>query len=254
MTARDKKALRAAKKEAERKAAARKELIRRVGIALAMGFGVALVLILASLGAGDEEALPAAYQEFRDQPTACGADTPDPAPQLQFEGPEDQGLAGTVEATIRTSCGDIVVALDAAGFPATVESFAFLARQGYYDGTVFHRIAPGFVAQGGDPTATGSGGPGYAIPDEFPAEGFLYRRGVVAMASAGRGTTGSQFFIVIGDGAENLPPSFNVLGEVTAGLEVLDRLNEVPVEFQRGGTERSLPTETVYVEAIEIAG
>lgn len=251
---RQKKELRAAKKEAERKAAARKELVRRVGVALAMGLGVALVLILLSVAGGNEEELPEAYREFRDQPTACDGEAPDPARTLQFEAPEAQGLTGTVEATIRTSCGEIVLALDASGFPGTVDSFVFLARQGYYDGTVFHRIAPGFVAQGGDPTATGRGGPGYSIPDEFPAEGFVYRRGVVAMASAGRGTTGSQFFIVIGDDAENLPPSFNVLGEVTAGFDVLDRLNEVPVEFQRGGTEQSRPTETVYIETIEIAG
>lgn len=196
-------------------------------------------------------AIPTSYSEFREQPTACGAEAPPPVTEMAFAEPEDQGFGpdDIVTATISTSCGDIVVELATADSPATVNSFAFLARQGYFDGSASHRVVPGFVVQAGDPTATGTGGPGYVVPDEFPEEGFVYDRGVVAMANSGAGTTGSQFFVVTA--TTGLGPQFSVLGQVIEGIEVADRISEVPRGPSRQG-ELSVPLATVYIDAVTI--
>jgi peptidyl-prolyl cis-trans isomerase B (cyclophilin B) len=191
------------------------------------------------------------YAGYRAQPTACGGEAPNELVEMSFDEPVDQGLSGSLTATIETSCGPVEVALDADTYPETVNSFVFLAREGYFDGTACHRIVEGFMTQCGDPTATGLGDPGYSIPDEFPAEGFVYERGVVAMANAGPGTTGSQFFIVTGD-ASFLPPTFSVLGTVVGSEDTLDALDAVPVAPR--GTEVSNPLETVYIESVTIAG
>jgi peptidyl-prolyl cis-trans isomerase B (cyclophilin B) len=194
---------------------------------------------------------PADYAGFRSQPTACDASAPAEIAPAQFDAPDDMAIdpTETPEATLTTSCGDIVIALDPSSAPATVNSFVFLAESGYFDGTAAHRVAPGFVVQAGDPTATGTGNPGYVVPDEPPADGFIYTRGTVAMANAGAGTTGSQFFIMLADGA--LPPLYSVFGEVTEGLDVLDTIATVPVGIGRSG-ERSTPLETVYIESVTI--
>jgi peptidyl-prolyl cis-trans isomerase B (cyclophilin B) len=126
----------------------------------------------------------------------------------------------------------------------------FLAEQGYFDGTVSHRIAPGFVIQAGDPTATGRGGPGYVVPDELPPEGFAYETGILAMAHAGAGTTGSQFFIVTG--SIDLPPSYSVFGAVLSGYEVIDEIESVPLAQRPNSFEVSVPLESVYIETITI--
>ena len=198
--------------------------------------------------------VPDDYAAFRAQETACGATAPDPPADLSFTTPGDEGIAAdaTVTATISTSCGDIVVDLDPAAAPQTVNSFVYLARQGFYDGTVFHRVVPGFVIQGGDPTGTGGGGPGYVVPDEFPAAGFAYDRGVVAMANSGPESTGSQFFIVTA--ATQLPAQYTVLGTVASGIEVADRISEVPLATNPGSGELSVPLESVYIEQVTIAG
>ncbi len=136
--------------------------------------------------------------------------------------------------------------------PETVNSFLFLASEGYFDGTVFHRVIPGFVAQGGDPTATGTGGPGYAVPDEFPHLRCAYDRGVLAMANAGPGTTGSQFFIMLADGG--LPPQYSIFGWVTEGLEILDLLQEVPLGQSPTSPDPtpSTPLETIYINSVTV--
>ena len=169
-----------------------------------------------------------------------------------FEPQADVTADATVTATVATSCGEFVIELDPGSSPNTVQSFVFLARQGFYDGTVFHRIVADFVVQGGDPEAVGTGGPGYSIPDEFPADGFVYEPGVVAMANAGRGTTGSQFFVVVGGDASVLLPQYNVLGRVIEGDETLDAIAAVPTATRPGSREKSLPRESVYIEGIEI--
>ncbi len=239
-----------ARREAERKAAARKELIRRIGVALGLGLIVAVILFgTGALSRRDTSAeLAAGYQAFRERPTACEADAPPPLVPAQFTQPATEDLSETI-ATVNTSCGDLIIKLNPAGFPATVNSFVFLARSGFYDGTVFHRIAPGFVIQGGDQDGSGRGGPGYRIPDEFPDDAFTYSRGVVAMANAGTGTTGSQFFIVIADDSR-LGPQFNVLGTLIGGFETLDRIAATPTGRQPNSVEASLPLESVYIESI----
>ena len=246
---------RAAKRERERKRTSRRELVRRIGTALLFGIGVVALFALPGLLGGDEQELPGTYQGFREQPTACDAEPPPPEKKMTFSEPEEQtdtGAEGGVIATITTSCGDIVVELDPASSPATVNSFVFLARQGYYDGQVFHRIVQDFVIQGGDPEASGVGGPGYVIPDEFPDQDFVYEAGVVAMANRGARSTGSQFFIVIGEDAVHLTPTFNVVGRVVEGGETLDRMAAVDTATAPGSVEQSLPLETVYIESIDI--
>ena len=245
---------RAARLEEEKKAATRKEFRRRIVIALGIGLGLAGVLLLTSVLGNRPVALPASYQAFREQPTACGAEAPPEIQIKSFPAPEDQGLGSEpVILTIHTSCGPIELELDPA-YPETVNSFVFLARAGFYDRTVFHRIAADFVIQGGDPEASGTGGPGYVIPDEFPPDGFIYEEGVVAMANAGGRTTGSQFFIVVGDDARVLNNTFNVLGRVVSGQENLDAIESVPTSVAPGTNERSRPIQTVYIETIEIEG
>jgi cyclophilin family peptidyl-prolyl cis-trans isomerase len=194
---------------------------------------------------------PEDYAGFRAQSTACGANPPaEPAPQ-QYSAPQDLDLDPTTKllATITTSCGEIVVEMDPAIAPETVNSFVFLANDGYFDGSVSHRIVPGFIVQAGDPTATGFGGPGYVIPDEFPPNDFLYTTGVLAMANAGPGSTGSQFFIMLSD--RGLPPLYSAYGIVVAGLDTLDRLQSIPLGPNRNG-EESVPLETVYIESVVV--
>jgi cyclophilin family peptidyl-prolyl cis-trans isomerase len=128
----------------------------------------------------------------------------------------------TYTATIQTEKGDIVLELFAKDTPITTNNFVFLACHGFYDGLTFHRVIPGFVAQGGDPTGTGAGGPGYAIPDEQDVASFD-APGMLSMAKAGPNTTGSQFFITYAP-VPRLDPDFTVFGQVTSGMDVLESL------------------------------
>lgn len=128
----------------------------------------------------------------------------------------------TFEVTIATDKGDIVLALDAALAPTTVNHFVANARKGFYDGLIFHRVVPGFVIQGGDPEGSGRGGPGYKFADE-PVRGS-YTLGAVAMANAGPDTNGSQFFICIDDCQTKLQPLYNLFGHVTSGIEVTQQI------------------------------
>lgn len=192
----------------------------------------------------------AEYLAFREQPVACGGSQPPPAEALTFPEPEDLGIdpASKPRAVLSTSCGDVTIELDPSVAPETVNSFVFLAEQGYFNGTVSHRIIPGFMVQMGDPTAAGTGGPGYGIPDEFPEAGFVFDRGVVAMANAGAGTTGSQFFMMLG--TSGLGPTFSAFGTVVDGFDALDAM--ATVQLAPRGNEVSLPLETVYIESIDI--
>ena len=129
--------------------------------------------------------------------------------------------AKTYAVVLRTSCGSFTIRLDQRTSPKTAASFVALARDGFFDGTVFHRIVPGFVIQGGDPTGTGTGGPGYSTRDVPPSDA-AYTRGVVAMAKTANephGTSGSQFYVVTGPDA-GLPPEYALLGKVVKGLGV----------------------------------
>ena len=148
-------------------------------------------------------------------------------------------------ATMVTSHGTMVIALDPLAAPKTVNSFVFLARYHYYDGVIFHRIIPGFVLQGGDPTGTGTGGPGYKFDDELPAPG-RYQVGSLAMANAGPHTNGSQFFIISGPDGVRLPPQYALFGAVVSGGGVVTKIDAL-------GTRSGKPAEKVVIESVTIA-
>jgi cyclophilin family peptidyl-prolyl cis-trans isomerase len=148
-------------------------------------------------------------------------------------------------ATVTTSLGEMVVALDAAAAPRTVNNFVTLARYHYYDGIVFHRIINGFMCQGGDPTGTGRGGPGYKFDDELPAAG-RYEIGSLAMANAGPNTNGSQFFIISGSSGVGLPPQYSLFGKVVKGLEVVEEMQQVETDRD------DRPRTEVVIESVTI--
>jgi cyclophilin family peptidyl-prolyl cis-trans isomerase len=150
----------------------------------------------------------------------------------------------TYTATMVTSKGTLEIVLDALGAPNTVNSFVFLSRWHYYDGIVFHRIIPGFVLQGGDPTGSGAGGPGYKFKDELPKPG-RYELGSLAMANAGPHTNGSQFFVISGPDGIRLPPLYALFGKVVKGLDVVETINGI-------GTPSGKPREDVVIESVTI--
>jgi len=151
-------------------------------------------------------------------------------------------LDTTYTATLQTTQGEITIEFRAAEAPLAVNNFVFLAGEGFYDGVVFHRVVPGFVAQGGDPTGTGRGGPGYRFRDELEGDG-KYGRGVVAMANAGPNTNGSQFFICLDN--VGLPHSYTIFGDVTAGMDAVDAVAALP----RAGEK---PTVDAVIESVTI--
>jgi len=132
----------------------------------------------------------------------------------------------TYTATVKTDAGPFVITLDAAHTPLTVNNFVFLAQNHFYDCVTFHRVVPTFMDQTGDPTGTGSGGPGYKFADELPKPASpQYPIGSVAMANSGANTNGSQFFIVTGSEGATLAPSYSLFGQVTSGLSVVQKIN-----------------------------
>jgi cyclophilin family peptidyl-prolyl cis-trans isomerase len=156
----------------------------------------------------------------------------------------------TYTGTIETNKGAIDIELYPEDAPKTVNNFVCLAEDGYYNGTPFHRIVKGFVIQGGDPTGTGRGGPGYKFDDEPVSKD--YERGILAMANAGPNTNGSQFFIVLDDLRGRLPKNYTIFGRVTGGLDVVDAIANTPTTVGRSG-ENSTPTEPVTLEKVTIS-
>jgi cyclophilin family peptidyl-prolyl cis-trans isomerase len=147
-------------------------------------------------------------------------------------------------AEMVTSHGTLTIALDPISAPMTVNNFVFLARYHYYDGVIFHRIIPGFVLQGGDPTGTGRGGPGYRFADELPKP-RRYELGSLAMANAGPDTNGSQFFVISGPQGIGLPPQYALFGKVVKGIEVVEKIDAI-------GTGSGKPKETVTIQSVTI--
>lgn len=146
-------------------------------------------------------------------------------------------------ATIDTSAGQMTAELFASDAPRTVNNFVFLARDGFYDGVIFHRVIKGFMIQGGDPTGTGRGGPGYRFDDEPVTR--RYSRGILAMANAGPNTNGSQFFVMHAD--YGLPPNYTIFGHLTDGQDTLDAIANAPT----GMHDR--PVAPVTINSIAIA-
>ena len=151
-----------------------------------------------------------------------------------------------VTAVVDTSCGTFEIALDTTRAPKTANSFAYLSEQGFYDGLPFHRIVPDFVIQGGDPLGNGTGGPGYSV-DEKPPANLAYTKGIVAMAKSAAeppGRSGSQFYVVTGADA-GLPPDYALVGKVSEGMDVVDRIGSL-------GTPTERPRQTVIINTITI--
>jgi len=148
-------------------------------------------------------------------------------------------------ATIATEKGDIEVEIFTEGAPKAANNFLDLARKGFYDGVIFHRVVPGFVIQGGDPEGTGRGGPGYKFADE-PFKGDYYR-GTLAMANAGPNTNGSQFFICLADLVGKLPKNYTIFGQVTKGMDVVDAI----AAGRTGAQDR--PVEPVKMTKVSVA-
>jgi cyclophilin family peptidyl-prolyl cis-trans isomerase len=157
----------------------------------------------------------------------------------------DIDLDAEYTATLHTSLGDITVSFLPAEAPQATNNFLFLARDGFYDGVIFHRIVPGFVIQSGDPTGTGTGGPGYKFRDELDGSG-TYSRGTVAMANAGPNTNGSQFFVCLGD--LDLPHNYTIFGRVTAGMDVVDAIAALPT----GAQDR--PNDPPVIRSVTVTG
>jgi peptidyl-prolyl cis-trans isomerase B (cyclophilin B) len=270
---------RAARLEAERKAAQRAGRIRTIRNLAILVLVVLVPLLLFSLLSGDDDepeavttttsvpgttttttpeqaAVGTSYELFASQPTACGAEQPPAPAALSFEAAEDQAIPAdaTVTAVVTTSCGDITLELDAATAPETVNSFVFLARQGYFDGTPMHRIVPDFIIQGGDPTGTGTGDPGYSPIDEFPESLTTYDVGDVAMANSGApNTAGSQFFIVLEENQLHLSGTqFTTFGRVTGSEDTLEAIRSVPLGFNLLDASPARPLESVYIESVAI--
>ena len=164
----------------------------------------------------------------------------------KFDGEPSMGIDPNKRYTAEmvTSKGTMHIALDPVAAPKTVNSFVFLARYHYFDGIVFHRIIPGFVLQGGDPTGTGTGGPGYKFADELPKPG-RYELGSLAMANAGPNTNGSQFFVISGPDGVRLPPNYSLFGKVVGGLDVVVAIDSM-------GTSSGKPKEQVTIQSVTI--
>ena len=175
-----------------------------------------------------------------------------PAPK-QVEGiekpSEKLSKSKTYVATISTTCGDIEIALSKKS-PITGGNFKYLADKKFFDGTTFHRIVPDFVIQGGDPQGTGEGGPGYTVV-EAPDSDLKYTKGVVAMAKTQQdpaGASGSQFFIVTGAGASQLTPDYALLGKVTKGLDVAERIGGIQADPNSGQ-----PAAQVIIKSVTVS-
>ncbi len=188
-----------------------------------------------------------------DDTTTAGActevETP-PAKTVELKAPKPGSVLQPGEpasAVVETSCGSFTIALDTQGAPKTANSFAYLAEQGVFADTYFHRIVPDFVIQGGDPQGSGMGGPGYSVTEKPPA-GLAYKLGDVAMAKTGNdpaGTSGSQFFVITGSGGTSLPPDYARVGKVDDGMDVIEKIGQL------GGPDEK-PTQTVVIDSVTI--
>jgi cyclophilin family peptidyl-prolyl cis-trans isomerase len=154
------------------------------------------------------------------------------------------GCPPVTSATLHTTLGPIELELFDGDAPVTVANFTKLAGDGFYDGVIFHRVIPDFMIQGGDPTGTGTGGPGYEFEDE--ANEHKVVRGALAMANAGPNTNGSQFFIVTTEAAPWLDGKHTVFGHVTNGMDVVDTISEIETDA------RDKPRDDVVIERVEV--
>jgi peptidyl-prolyl cis-trans isomerase B (cyclophilin B) len=218
----------------------------------------ALALMLAACGDDDDDSSAqqkdsAASAAETEQQGQC-KDVEQPAPRdggRQKKPGKPLDAAKTYDVELQTSCGSFTIRLDQKTSPNAAASFASLGRGGFFDDTIFHRIVPGFVIQGGDPTASGTGGPGYSTRDRVPSDA-AYDPGVVAMAKAGNepaGTAGSQFFVVTAAGA-GLTPDYALLGKVTRGMDVVQAIGELGDPASGGA---GTPLQSVVIEKATVS-
>lgn len=229
---------------------------RRRNKAIATGLGVILLLgaggaVAWSIIRDDPQAdQPGPKAEETPEQVACGGSVPAAVGQEKREYPRPPKLRlkerADYRATLVTSCGRIDLDLYTDQTPVTVNNFVFLAEEGFYDGVTFHRVVPDFVIQAGDPMGTGSGGPGYTFEDEIRKQLKFDRPGLLAMANPGSpDSNGSQFFITV-DEPKHLNGKHTIFGEVTDGMNVVRRINGLPV----GAND--VPGETVYIERVVV--
>jgi len=199
---------------------------------------------------GDSATTAPATTTTEAEPQAAGCKrVKKPAPKPdggQEKPPNALDSSKTYRLVVKTNCGEFTIQLDQKQAPKTSASLVSLAEKKFFDGTTFHRIVPDFVIQGGDPTATGSGGPGYSTRDKVPADA-TYTKGVVAMAktqSEPPGTAGSQFYVVTGADA-GLPPEYAIVGKVVDGEDVVDRIGQL-------GDQSEQPTQTVVMTTVTV--
>jgi peptidyl-prolyl cis-trans isomerase B (cyclophilin B) len=219
----------------------RRWIILAVFALIAVGV-VAAILI--GRGGGDDDDSTTASADGCEQVEAP------PPKQVSFKAPK-QVLAKGESATVvmETSCGSFAIALDTERAPKTANSFAFLAEEGVYDETPFHRVVPEFVIQGGDPEGSGSGGPGYSV-DEKPPANLAYTKGVVAMAKSGAeppGRSGSQFYVVTSADA-GLPPEYALVGRVSEGFDTVARIEALGVPGSDGPPKQAVVIEKATLE------
>jgi len=214
-------------------------------IALAVFAAIAVVVvgaILVGRSGGDEDESGGAVSA-----SGCKQVEAPKSKKVSFSAPKQVVKKGEkVTAVVETSCGTFEIALDSTRAPKTVNSFVFLSEEGFYDGLGFHRVAPEFVIQGGDPLGTGTGGPGYSV-DEKPPANLAYTKGVVAMAKTSAeppGRSGSQFYVVLSADA-GLPPEYALVGKVDEGFDVVEQIGKL-------GTPEEKPKQTVLIEKITI--
>ncbi len=206
-----------------------------------LAIGVVAAILISRGGDGDSSTTAAASAKGCKQ-----VEAPDPK-QVSLKAPKQTLKSGeAVTAVVKTSCGTFEIGLDTQRAPKTTNSFAYLAEEGFYDGLDFHRIVPGFVIQGGDPLGDGTGGPGYTVVEKPPAQ-LAYTKGTVAMAKSSAeppGSSASQFYVVTGADA-GLPPEYALVGRVSEGLDVVERIGKL-------GTPNEKPKQTVLIEKITI--
>jgi peptidyl-prolyl cis-trans isomerase B (cyclophilin B) len=214
-----------------------------------------LALVVAGCGGDDDDASAAkpASAPAQEQQGGC-KDVAQPKPRNgggQEKPKQPLDASKTYEVELRTSCGSFTIRLDQKTSPHAAASFASLARNGFFDRTIFHRIVPDFVIQGGDPTASGTGGPGYSTRDRVPRSA-AYNPGVVAMAKAGTepaGAAGSQFFVVTGP-ASALTPDYALLGKVTRGMKVVQAIGRLGDPASGGA---GTPLQSVVIEKATVS-
>lgn len=232
---------------------------------LALLTACCLALVLAACGGddggGETAATPEATAEATTEAPAANEFLPEGCEDVEAPAPREDGAleapkekldkSKTYIATVSTTCGDFQITLDAKRAPITGGSFKYLADEKFYDGLNFHRIVGDFVIQGGDPLGSGTGGAGYSV-EEAPPSDLKYEPGIVAMAKTGdepAGTSGSQFFVVTGAGAGQLTPDYALVGKVTEGMDVVEKIGGIQADPNSGMPAAQVIIKSITVEA-----